>query len=221
MKWPNKAGLVGMVLAALGIAACGSSGSSGQPVSGTQSTSSTTSSGPSSSTGSSSPGSGTSTPSGSSVPSTSTTGPKTSPNSQTLVSTTILGFPAQVRPGAKVQFSAVISNPATGMTRNVGPVFQIVAGQCNCAQGSLQIQQPNQDVWQDVVMPEGDGENPLHAASHAVELTPGTKAAFQYRLTLASNTTAGPASAIVYAVQLPGYRQVGSVLQRTTIAASP
>lgn len=135
------------------------------------------------------------------------------------ISVTLVGFPsAIVAGGPSVTFGARLTNNSQNEANGVAPVFQIVGGPCNCMKGALQMEGTD-GQWHSVVMPEGDGANPLLSASRGIRLAPGQTANFSYRLTLSSTNRPAAAQALLYAVDVVGHGQAGEASVSTTVRA--
>ncbi len=133
------------------------------------------------------------------------------------ISVALIGFPATiVAGGPPVTFSARLTNNSQLVANAVAPVFQIVGGPCNCMKGALQIEGAD-GQWHSVVMPEGDGQNPLLYTSGSMQLIPGQTATASYRLTLSAANRPGPALALLYAVDTTGHGQAGEASVPTTV----
>jgi len=137
------------------------------------------------------------------------------------ITATIVGLPTHLTAGGPaVEFTAILSNHTASIARDVAPVFQIVGGACHCMNGSLQRLDVTTGVWHDVVMPEGDGYNPLVVAADGIDLAPGATATVHLRLTVSSNNVAEPALSILYAVALPSHSLVGQTSEQNQIDSS-
>lgn len=115
-------------------------------------------------------------------------------------------------------FGARLTNNSQNEANGVAPVFQIVGGPCNCMKGALQMEGTD-GQWHSVVMPEGDGANPLLSVSRGIRLAPGQTANFSYRLTLSSTNRPAAAQALLYAVDVVGHGQAGEASVSTTVRA--
>jgi hypothetical protein len=119
--------------------------------------------------------------------------------------------------GPPVEFTAALTNHSTTAAKDIAPVFQVVAGPINYVAGSLQRFDPRTATWHTVRMPEGDGYDPLTAASDGVDIAPGATARFHFRLRISFSNPNEPATSILYAVALPSFRQAGITTEKTTI----
>lgn len=128
-------------------------------------------------------------------------------------------MPTTVRMGATVEFEAVVVNNSQTGYASVAPVFQIVGGPANHVDGVLQRYDPASGTWQNAVMPEGDGGSPLAAAADGAPLPPGHQLVVRYRLTVTTRNPAEPTASILYAVALPGDRQLAITTVRSRITA--
>jgi hypothetical protein len=154
---------------------------------------------------------------------TSTTKPSASPvpPDRAAVSATLTGFPSVVAAGTEVYFTATLANHTTVDYADVAPLFQLVGGDCNCANGTLQRFDPASSTWQDAPMPEGDGYDPLTAATGGFDLPPGSSSTIRYRLDISANNTAKPAAATLYAVSMSDLRQLGTTATVATRISKP
>ena len=123
----------------------------------------------------------------------------------------IVGLPKHlVAGGPVIEFSATFTNRTHSVQRNIAPVFQMVGGRgCNCVSGSLQRLDPRSGKWHAVMLVTGDGFDPIAVASNGVDIAAGATATFHFKLTLGFMNTDGRARSTLYAVALPGLRQVG------------
>ncbi|MBS2964126.1 hypothetical protein KGA66_13795 [Actinocrinis puniceicyclus] len=131
------------------------------------------------------------------------------------ISAQLTGIPATITAGGPaVEFTATFTNHSTIDASDVAPLFQIVGGPCNCAQGTLQRFNTATGAWQNAPMPEGDG-NPgfLATAIGGIDLQPGASTTIRYRLALSASNPAKSLAATLYAVELPG----GTQLARTSL----
>jgi hypothetical protein len=108
-----------------------------------------------------------------------------------------------------IPFQMTLTNDSPQSYADVAPLFQLVGGPCNCVQGSLQRLDQSVGQWAPAPMPEGDGYNPLSAASGGVNLAPGATMTIEYQLTLLSTNPGKTVQAIARAVQLPQDTQIG------------
>ena len=139
-------------------------------------------------------------------PSTATT--PTTPKGQLVVGLT--GLPQAIDAGSSpIPFQMTLTNDSPQSYADVAPLFQMVGGPCNCVQGSLQRFDPSVGQWEPAPMPEGDGYNPVSAASGGVNLAPGATVTIEYQLTLLSTNPGKAVQAIARAVQLPQDTQIG------------
>jgi hypothetical protein len=136
------------------------------------------------------------------------------------VAARLAGIPAVIRAGGgPVQFTATLTNRSDVPERNVAPLFQVVGGPCNCAQGSLERFDNATRTWEAAPMPEGDGDpNFLSSAVGGVTLRPGESLTIRYRLTLDTVNPAKSVHAVLYAVRLPAGVQLGLASVTTRIA---
>jgi hypothetical protein len=133
------------------------------------------------------------------------------------ISIQLAGIPPTIDAGgAPLEFTATLTNRSVVDAPSVAPLFQIVGGPCNCAQGSLQRFDQAQGTWVAAPMPEGDGvPNPLTMATGGINVPPGASVTVRYRLALTAKNPAKPLVALCYAVQLPDFSQ----LARTSVAS--
>ncbi|GAA1070698.1 hypothetical protein GCM10009665_78440 [Kitasatospora nipponensis] len=130
------------------------------------------------------------------------------PQTQVL-SASLAGFPTALTPGGQpVDFTAVLTNPTATDYPSVAPLFQLVGGPCNCADGSLQLLDPATGLWHDVTMPNGDGGSPSSYAGPGVALSAHGSRTFQYRLTLSTRNSTKDAFAMLYAIDTGEHREL-------------
>jgi hypothetical protein len=121
----------------------------------------------------------------------------------------LLGFPASITLGSHasqvVMFNVILTNNGSTPLSDVGALFQLVGGPCNCVLGSLkELDNPATGTWYQVPMPEGDGDpNYLARATGARTIAPGQSTVVDYWLTLSAQNPAKAVTAIFYAVQQP------------------
>ena len=128
------------------------------------------------------------------------------------ITTRIDGLPAALPAGGKpVDFTAVLANHSGISYSDVAPLFTIVGGECNCVTATLQRLDPATGKWQTVRMPEGDGENPLLAASGGISLPRGATVTIGFRLTVAADSPAEKTVSMLNAVVLPSRTPIGWV----------
>ncbi|MFD8708307.1 hypothetical protein ACFV1W_37980 [Kitasatospora sp. NPDC059648] len=119
------------------------------------------------------------------------------------------GFPATLaRDRQPVEFTAVISNPTATDYPSVAPLFQLVGGPCNCADGTLQLLDPASSTWRDVTMPSGDGGAPASYVGAGVALPAHGSLTFHYRFTLSNRNSAKEAFAMLYAIDTTDKREL-------------
>lgn len=129
------------------------------------------------------------------------------------ITTSIAGFPASARAGGgPVTFTVTVTNHTRVSYPSVAPLFQVTAGQCDCASGRLLRYYPAAHAWRPAPMPDRV-INPLAKASGGVRLPAHGSFAITYRLYLGGKNPAGHAEATAVAVQLPLHRQLGVVTQ--------
>jgi hypothetical protein len=144
--------------------------------------------------------------------------PPSSKNNEVEVQLT--NFPSTIKAGGPaIQFDGTLTNHGNVTLHDVAPLFQIVGGQCNCAQGILE-QADSEGYWKQVPMPEGDGDpNFLARATGGIILYPGKSIVFHYRLTMDRDNPTEPLNAILYAVQLPSGTQLAITSITTHISS--
>jgi hypothetical protein len=122
----------------------------------------------------------------------------------------LAGIPTTIIAGGPaVEFTATLTNHSGIDAPDIAPLFQIVGGPCNCAQGALQRFDTATSTWQNSPMPEGNGNpNYLSTATGGVDLAPGASVTIRYRLTLTASNPAKSLIAVLYAVDLPDATQI-------------
>jgi hypothetical protein len=126
-----------------------------------------------------------------------------------VLSARLDGFPATLAPGGQpVEFTAALSNPTATDYPSVAPLFQLVGGPCNCADGTLQLLDPGTSTWHDVTMPSGDGGAPASYAGTGVALPAHGSLTFHYRFTLSPRNAAKDAFAVLYAIDTTDRREL-------------
>lgn len=133
----------------------------------------------------------------------------------------LAGIPATIGAGGPaVEFTATLTNHSSVDASDIAPLFQIVGGPCNCAQGSLQRLDEARGTWEGTAMPEGDGDpNFMAEANGGLDVPAGASVTVHYRLTLTSANPAKPLLARLYAVELPAFTELAGAAVHTQLTA--